>query len=189
MSADAARRHGARLITTLHSRCAIAMLNRTPAFQLALVSKRSTSSLARASEDVAAGDRAFLTFIGHFGCRAHRGHRPPAPRYPAGCIPAARVGTPRRKAATPVARRAHYWHSRAGTSHGRAAARVPVVRRAGARTLTVRRTSVVGAADLSCYIGSSSKISTANFPSLLDRNGRPPVKAFAAARSSASTIV
>lgn len=41
----------------------------------------------------------------------------------------------------------------------------------------------------SCYIGSSSKISTAHFPSLLDRNGRPSVNAFAAARSSASTIV
>jgi len=40
-----------------------------------------------------------------------------------------------------------------------------------------------------CYIGSSSKISTAHFPSLLDRNGRPSVSAFAAARSSASTIV
>jgi hypothetical protein len=39
------------------------------------------------------------------------------------------------------------------------------------------------------YIGSSSKISTAHFPSLLDRNGRPSVNAFAAARSSASTIV
>jgi hypothetical protein len=57
------------------------------------------------------------------------------------------------------------------------------------RCYPARRTSVVGAADRFCYIGSSSKISTANFPSLLDRNGRPSVNAFAAARSSASTIV
>jgi hypothetical protein len=46
-----------------------------------------------------------------------------------------------------------------------------------------------GAAGPSCYIGSSSKISTAHFPSLPARNGRPSVSAFAAARSSASTIV
>jgi hypothetical protein len=38
------------------------------------------------------------------------------------------------------------------------------------------------------YIGSSSKISTAHFPSLFKRIGRPPVSTFAAARSSASTI-
>ena len=37
-------------------------------------------------------------------------------------------------------------------------------------------------------IGSNSKISTAHFPSLLERKGRPSVNAFAASRSSASTI-
>jgi hypothetical protein len=61
--------------------------------------------------------------------------------------------------------------------------------RVSAECQPVRRTSVVGAADRLCYIGSSSKISTANFPSMPDRNGRPSVNAFAAARSSASTIV
>src|ERR1039457_3910209 len=122
------------------------MLNRTPRFSPALVSKRSTSSLARASDDVAAGDRAFLTCVaprvddghiddrderagqdhahdqpppritsevpasrrGHFGRRAHRGHRPPGRRRPPDTPPAASPlhagGTPRRKAATPAAR-------------------------------------------------------------------------------------
>jgi hypothetical protein len=57
------------------------------------------------------------------------------------------------------------------------------------RVPAVRRTFVAGAAGRSCYIDSSSKISTAHFPSLPDRNGRPSVSPFAAARSSASTIV
>lgn len=42
---------------------------------------------------------------------------------------------------------------------------------------------------VACYIGSSSKISTAHCPSLPDRNGRPSVSALAWARSPASTIV
>jgi hypothetical protein len=60
---------------------------------------------------------------------------------------------------------------------------------AGERSVpTARRTYDGGAAGRSCYIGSSWKISTAHFPSLSDRNGRPSVHAFAAARLSASTI-
>ena len=68
---------------------------------------------------------------------------------------------------------------------GSAINRVGAGRAVGLRSARNRRVS----AEVSCYIGSNSKTSTAHFPSLLDRRGRPSVSAFAAARSSASTIV